>query len=209
MLLITRDQAIKVVTDHIQNKGLQKHCLAVGAAMRALYHHFYPSQGKVPTIVGERGTDADLWEIIGILHDADWEETKDVHDQHTRKTVEWVRSFSADLNPETMEIITRTILSHNYFNNGEPEPNNVREWALTCCDELTGIIVANALIMPSKKLADISVESVIKKMNSKSFAAAIDREGIRLCETKLNIPLPEFVGIVLKGMQSQSTILGL
>lgn len=195
MQTITRDQAIKLITDHIQNKGLQKHCLAVGAAMRALAEHFHE--------------DADLWEIIGILHDADWEETKDIHDQHTRKTVEWVKTFAAGQDPGTTETITRTILSHNYFNNGEPEPNNTREWALTCCDELTGIIVANALIMPSKKLADISVESVIKKMNSKSFAAAIDREGIRLCETKMNIPLPEFVGIVLKGMQSQATELGL
>jgi predicted hydrolase (HD superfamily) len=74
---------------------------------------------------------------------------------------------------------------------------------------LTGLIVATALILPSKKLADVTVESVIKKMGSKSFAAAIDREGIKMCEEKLGIKLEEFVGIVLKGMRASADSLGL
>ncbi len=194
-LPFTRQQAIQLVTEHITNKGLQKHCLAVGAAMRALAEHYHD--------------DADLWEIIGILHDADWEETKDAIDQHTRKTVQWVTDLAGDHEPETTAIIVRTILSHNYHKNGEPEPSNTREWALSCCDELTGIIVANALIMPSKKLADISPESVIKKMNTRSFAAAVDRSSILLCEEKLGVKLIDFVAIVLKGMQANSGELGL
>lgn len=194
-LPFTRQQAVEIVTTHITNPGLQKHCLAVGAAMRALAEYFHEH--------------ADLWEIIGILHDADWEETRDAVDQHTRKTVEWVTSLAGEKEPETTATIVRTILSHNYHNNGEPEPANNLEWSLSCSDELTGIIVANALIMPSKKLADVTPESVIKKMNSKSFAAAVDRSGIILCEEKLGITLYDFVTIVLRGMQQSAPELGL
>jgi len=194
-LPFTRSQALNLMKEHITNPGLQKHCLAVGTAMRALAEHFHD--------------DADLWEIIGILHDVDWEETKDAIDQHTRKTAQYIATLAGDRELETTATIVRTVLSHNYHNNGEPEPSNTREWALACCDELTGIIVANALIMPSKKLADISPESVIKKMNSKSFAAAVDRSGIILCEEKLGIKLYDFVSIVLRGMQRASTDLGL
>jgi predicted hydrolase (HD superfamily) len=194
-LPFTRAQTINLMNEHITNAGLRKHCLAVGAAMRALAEHFHD--------------DGDLWEIIGILHDADWEETKDAIDQHTRKTVQWINTLASGREPDTTAIIVRTILSHNYHNNGEPEPSNTREWALSCCDELTGIIVANALIMPSKRLADITPESVIKKMNTKSFAAAVDRSGIILCEEKLGMKLYDFVSMVLRGMQQQSSELGL
>jgi predicted hydrolase (HD superfamily) len=188
-LPLTRDQAILLMTSHITNKGLQKHCLAVGFAMKALAEHF-------------QAYDAPLWELAGILHDSDWEVTKDDHASHTRKTVEWIKQSARPEAKEETEILIRTILSHNCHNNGEPMPTNTREWSLYCCDELTGLIVATALIMPSKKLADVTAESVIKKMNSKNFAAAVDREGIRMCEEKLGISLPEFVSIVLKGMQT-------
>ncbi len=194
-LPFNRTQAVNLMNEHVTNTGLRKHCIAVGSAMRALAEHFHE--------------ETDLWEIIGILHDADWEETKDAVHVHTHKTVKWVEELAKGRDRQTTAIITRTILSHNYHNNGEPEPANTREWALACCDELTGIIVANALIMPSKKLADISPESVIKKMNTKSFAAAVDRSSILLCEEKLGIKLYDFVAIVLKGMQAQSEELGL
>ncbi len=196
ILPLTREQAIEIMTNHIANKGLQKHCLSVGYAMKALAEYFH-------------AVDAPLWELAGILHDSDWEVTKDDHARHTRKTVEWIRET---VNPETKietDLLIRTILSHNCHNNGEPMPTNQREWSLYCCDELTGLIVATTLIMPSKKLADVTAESVVKKMNSKNFAAAVDREGIRMCEEKLGIPLLEFVSIVLKGMQSGATELGL
>ncbi|MFO0704239.1 MAG: HD domain-containing protein [Patescibacteria group bacterium] len=184
------------MSSHIANKGLQKHCMSVGFAMKALAKHF-------------SAPDIDLWELAGILHDSDWEVTKDDHASHTRKTVEWIRSAANPDAKEETEVLVRTILSHNCHNNGEPMPTNNREWSLYCCDELTGLIVATTLIMPSKKLADVSPESVIKKMGSKNFAAAVDREGIKMCEEKLGIPLPEFVKIVLTGMQEGHIELGL
>lgn len=89
------------------------------------------------------------------------------------------------------------------------EPKSKMDWALYCCDELTGLIVATALVMPDKKLATVKVKSILKKMKDKSFAAAVDREQIKLCEEKLDIPLEEFVKIALEAMQGISKELGL
>ena len=193
---MTREQALTLMKSHVTVVGLQSHCIAVGSAMKALAEHF-------------KAQDSALWEIAGILHDADWEEMKDDVKNHTRRTVEWIRAHASPDKKGGTEILIRTILSHNCHHNDEPHPSNTREWSLYCCDELTGLIVATARVMPSKKLADVTVDSVIKKMNSKNFAAAVDREGIRLCEEKLGLTLPEFVGIVLKGMQTNAAELGL
>ena len=124
--------------------------------------------------------------------------------QHTLKTLTWLRGIGVEHN----ELID-AILTHAHHVTSYRQPESKLEWSLYCCDELTGLIVANALILPSKKLADVTVESVIKKMGSKSFAAAIDREGIKMCEEKLGIKLEEFVGIVLRGMQTSASTLGL
>ena len=158
--------------------------------MRGLAKHFYQ--------------DEDLWGVIGLLHDADWELTEPTPDQHTRKTVEWVKEAGED-----NEKIMRTILAHNHKLNKEPEPNNTIEWALYTCDELTGLIVATTLVRPDKKLSSVEVSSVMKKFNTKSFAAPVDREQIKLCEEKLGIKLEDFIGIILKSMQEIAPTLGL
>ena len=81
MLPFTREKAIEIMTSKVSNKGLQKHCLAVGFAMKALGNHF-------------AAEDTELWELAGILHDADWELMKDDVANHTRKTVEWIKEHS-------------------------------------------------------------------------------------------------------------------
>ena len=78
-----------------------------------------------------------------------------------------------------------------------------------CCDELTGLIVAVALVRPEKKLSFVTVENVLKKWPEKSFAKGVSREQISLCEEKLGIPLNQFIEIVLKSMQGISSELGL
>ncbi len=83
------------------------------------------------------------------------------------------------------------------------------EWALFCCDELTGLIVATTLVMPNKKLEEVTAEGVMSKFNSKSFAAAVDRDQISQCESELDIPIEEFVGIILDAMKSTAQELGL
>jgi predicted hydrolase (HD superfamily) len=83
------------------------------------------------------------------------------------------------------------------------------DWSITACDQLTGLIVACALVQPEKKLSILTVESVLKKFKMSAFAKGADRNAILQCETKLNIPLPEFIEIVLKSMQGISKDLGL
>jgi len=148
--------------------------------------------------------DEALWGIVGLLHDADWEECRETPAQHTLKTIEWLKGMGVHNN----ELID-AILTHAHHVTGYRVPETPLEWSLYCCDELTGLIVASTLVLPTKKIADLTVESVIKKMGSKSFAAAIDREGIKMCQEKLGIDLSAFVDIVLKGMQKEAGSLGL
>ncbi|MFZ2663861.1 MAG: hypothetical protein WAX66_00660 [Patescibacteria group bacterium] len=88
-------------------------------------------------------------------------------------------------------------------------PQTILEWTLECCDELTGFIVAVTLVMPNKKLVDVTVESIQKKFKQKEFARAVDRNQINQCEEKLGIKLEEFIRVSLLAMQKSSNLLGL
>jgi len=189
-LLITRSQAVEVVTSHIKNKNLIKHCLSVEASMKAL--------------AKKCGGDENMWGILGLLHDGDWEETQNDPKTHTLKMVEWLKKAGENNNE-----LLQALVSHNYVHTKTNPPETQMEWALYCCDDLTGLIVATSLITPDKKLASVTVESVMKKMKSKSFAANVSREQIMLCQEKLGIPLEEFVGIILHAMQEIHSELGL
>ena len=184
-MTLTRDQAIKLLNDHIQNENLRRHCLSVGVVMRALAKHFEAS--------------AEEWEILGIIHDSDWEETKDTPEKHTIVTLSRIDD------PR----FTHALQSHNTHFTHLAELEGNMEWSLECCDELTGFIVACTLVLPSRKIADLSVESVLKKFLKKEFAKAVSREQIAQCEEKLGIKLDDFVGIALSAMQSISSEIGL
>lgn len=145
------------------------------------------------------GGDPEVWEILGIIHDSDWEETKDAIEKHTVLTLQRVDD----------ERFVHALKSHNTRHTHLAELEGSMEWALECCDELTGFIVACTLVLPSKKIADLSVESVLKKFPKKEFAKAVDRSQIGLCEEKLGIKLPDFVQISLSAMQSISSQIGL
>ena len=188
--MITRRRAFELLNEKLPNKNLVRHCIAVEATMRALAKRF--------------NEDPELWGISGLLHDMDWEATRDDITKHTHKTVEWLAEIGQD-----DQLLTRTILSHNYKNVGVDEPENAREWSLYCCDELTGFIVACALILPTKKIADVKVDSVIKRFPQQRFAAGVHREQIMLCETKLGIPIVDFVTLTLTAMQGVSEDIGL
>ena len=187
---ISREQALALVKEKLSSPHLVKHSLAVEAAMKALARRL--------------GGDESRWGTVGLLHDVDWDHTKNAPDQHTRKTVEWLKELG-----HHDEELHRAILAHNHHHNGEGEPVTPMEWALYTCDELTGFIVAVTLILPSKKIADVKVESVLKKFPSKSFAAGVNRLQIQMCEEKLGIKLPDFVHLVLQSMQEIQTDLGL
>ncbi|HVZ11636.1 MAG TPA: HD domain-containing protein [Patescibacteria group bacterium] len=187
---MNREQAYKILTEHLKNKNLIKHCLACEAAMRGLCVHFDPDAST---------DEIEKWGITGLLHDADYEETADTPERHGLLITEQVK---------LPEDIGHAINSHN-FQNTKVDPISNLDWSITCCDQLTGLIVAATLISPSKKLADITPDFVLKRFGEKSFAKGADRTVIGLCEEKLDIKLPEFVEIVLYSMQKISQELGL
>ena len=208
---MTRDQALQILHDNMQSPNLRKHCYAVGAVMKALAQKL--------------GGNSETWEIAGLLHDADYEKSKDNIEQHTKMVVQWIDehelpSASSGSSTSSREI-KDAILAHGWgFIEGNLEPKNKMEWSLYCCDELTGFIISVTLIRPDppsheasegqgKKLKYVTVDNILKKWNKKDFAAGVHREQIELCEEKLGIPLKEFVEITLTAMQEIHTDLDL
>lgn len=181
-----KSEAERILEDWTKNKNLRKHAYAVEAAMRAY-----------ATIFGE---DPEKWGVVGLLHDFDYEKYPDLKD-HPFKGVEYLKEqgFSDEL--------TEAILAH------AEHTGTSRDTTLKKCiyavDELTGLIVAVALVRPSKKLADVKVRSVMKKWKEKAFAAGVDREIIERGADELGVELTELIETVLKAMQDISEKLGL
>lgn len=193
---MNRNEAYTLLTKYLKNKNLLKHSFAAEVSMKALYKRLTPV--KEQTEEGE-----EKWGITGLLHDADYEIAQETNQLGKHGLLLFVK----EPNP-VPEAIAHAIKSHNYQNT-KVMPESLMDWSITACDQLTGLIVAAALVLPDKKLSSLTPESVLKRMKSPSFAKGADRESIKLCESKLNIPLPEFVDITLSAMQSISTELGL
>jgi predicted hydrolase (HD superfamily) len=189
---MTRDEAYKILTDLVKNKNLIKHHLACEAAMKSLYKRL----AVKPTPVEEIN-----WGLVGLLHDADYELCRDHPEKHTLILEEKIGHL---LDPKLMYAIK----SHNFANNGF-KPQSFLDWSIYCADELTGLIIAAALVHPEKKLAPLTVEFIMNRFNSASFAKGASRDQVRMCEAELNIPLNEFVGIILSAMQEISAELEL
>jgi predicted hydrolase (HD superfamily) len=187
---MTKQQAFDLLHTHMQNTNLRRHCYAVGAVMRSL--------------AVKSGGNPDEWEILGILHDADWEETKDAPDTHTMRTLAWLKDLNITEGP-----IVHALQSHNTKFTHLAQVEGKMEWSLETCDELTGFIVAVALVRPDKKLETVNVHSIMKKWKTKEFAKAVSREQIAQCEEKLGIPLSEYIQLALSAMQSIHGELGL
>lgn len=188
---MTREEAYKLVTEKTPNKNLVRHMVAVEACMKAL--------------AGKLDGDPEVWGLAGLLHDVDYESVKDNEPtkNHIKVAMEWLEGTNVP------EEVLRAIRAHGWkFVEGAPEPAMPMEWALYTCDELTGFIVAVALVKGGK-LSDVTVESVMKKWPQKAFAAGVHREQIELCGEKLNIKLPEFIGICLEAMMGIREELGL
>lgn len=186
---MTREQALELLHANMQNPNLRKHCYAVEAVMRALARKF--------------GEDEDVWGIAGLLHDADYEQTKESPKDHTHTVIGWLKEH--DVDPR----INEAILSHGWgFVEGNAQPKNNMEWSLYTCDELTGFITAVALVK-GRTLDNVDVASILKKFPKKDFAAGVHRGQIKMCEEKLGIPLEEFIEIALEAMKGIRTELEL
>lgn len=187
-----RDEAYKILTEYISNQNLIKHHLACEVVMKALCVRLSPDADS---------SEQEKWGIVGFLHDADYELTKDTPEKHGLVLEEKV----GDKVPKD---IMRAIQSHNGDRNGVV-PQTPMEWGIYTCDELTGLIVAAALVHPDKKLNSLTVDFIQNRMKEPSFARGANREMIKKCEEKLEIPLNEFIDINLKAMQTISKDLGL
>ena len=184
---MTRQQALEIVRENVANRNLVKHMIAVGAAMKNL--------------AKKLGGDPTKWEIAGILHDIDYDKTVNNFEQHGILSYKMLVDMGVD---EDVASAVRAHPAHPEF-----MPKNEFEWSLHIVDPLTGLIVAAALMHPSKKIANIDADFVLRRFKEKRFAAGANREQIKLCEEKLKIPLREFIDITLKAMQSVADELGL
>jgi putative nucleotidyltransferase with HDIG domain len=183
---MNREQAWELLNEYTTKNGLIKHALAVEAAMRAY--------------AGRYGEDETAWGIVGLLHDFDYERYPSL-DDHPMKGVEILRSKGLP-----QEWIT-AVAGHARHTGVKRE--SLMAKALFAVDELTGFVVAVALVRPSKKIADVKVTSVKKKMKDRAFAANVSREDIAQGAQELGVDLDEHIGFVINAMQGISDRLGL
>ncbi len=185
-MAISREQAWELLTEYTTKQGLIKHALAVEAAMRDYAEKY--------------GEDVELWGIVGLIHDFDYERYPSLED-HPFKGVEILKERGYP--PEW----TTAILGHGNHT-GVPREDSMAK-ALFAVDELTGFIVAVTLVRPSKKIADVKTSSVKKKMKDKAFAAAVNRDDIRQGAEELGVPLDEHISTVIGAMQKIADEIGL
>ena len=182
----SKDEAQLILGEWTSNENLKKHAYAVEASMRAYAERFHE--------------DLELWGVVGLLHDFDYERYPDLKD-HPFKGAEYLREkgYAADL--------TDAILAH--AEHTEVLRDTQMKKTIYAVDELTGLIVAVALTRPSKKISDVTVDAIMKKWKEKSFAAGVDRKMVEKGAEELGIPLREHVQVVLVAMQSIADKLGL
>jgi len=184
-----RAQAWALVTEYTTQPHLIRHMLAVEAAMRAYAERF--------------GENAELWGLVGLLHDFDYERYPDI-------SVEGHPVVGARLLGELgcSEAVTHAILAHASEVTGV-QPETRLEQTLVAVDELTGFLVAVALVRPSKSILDVEIKSVKKKWKTREFAAAVNRQEIEHAAAELQVPLDEHIQIVLDAMKDRAGDLGL
>ncbi len=181
-----KQEALKFVEEKVTNRNLVKHMLATEAVMRALARKF--------------GEDEDKWGIAGLLHDIDYDKTKDDPKKHSLVGGEMLKEKGLD------EEIVHAVKAHNDVHGIERK--TLMDKALYSTDPLTGLIVAAALIHPEKKLSAIDARFVLNRYNENSFARGANRGQIAKC-SELGLSLEEFIEIGLKAMQEIADDLGL
>ena len=194
-----RIQAKALLEQYIKDSVTRMHSQESEAIMRALARHF--------------GEDEEMWGIIGLLHDIDWEETKTNTKLHCIRCVDILKQNGVG------EDIIEIIQSHGYSQGfgdkycGPPElkwkeRQGKIQHALAAAETVTGLIIATTLVQPDKKLASVKAKSLMKKFKNKAFAANCKREIIAECE-QIGLPLEEFLQISLTALQNIHKELGL
>jgi len=182
----SREEAFSLLKEYNKNEGLIKHAVAVEAVMR------YCAR--------KRGEDEEKWGVIGLVHDLDYEQFPE---QHCQKTEEILtsRNWPAEY--------IRAVVSHGWGICTDVEPQSELEKALYAVDELVGLVVATALVRPSRSVMDMKVKSVKKKWKDKSFAAGVNRDVIAKGAEMLGVELGELIEDVIMGMRDVADDIGL
>jgi len=180
-----RDEALSLVKQHLKNKNLIKHSLAVEACMRAMADHL--------------GEDVEKWGLAGVLHDLDYEVTEKSPERHTQETLKILEPYALD--PD----IIHAIQAHA----GMIPCQKPMEWVIFAVDPLTGLIIAATLMHPDRKLASIDLEFVKRRYKEKSFARGARREDIEQIRMVEGMDLDGFIALCIGAMQGIYTDLGL
>lgn len=176
--MISHEEAMELLSHYLQDEKLHFHSYAVEAIMKQL--------------ANKLGNDEELWSLIGLLHDLDFEYTQNNPEKHTKITSE----ILSGLIPE---IGINAIQGHNYIHT-DYLPTSELDKALLAADAVSGLIIAAALVMPNKKLCEVKDKTLQKKYADSSFAKGCDRYRIAMCED-IGIPLEEFLQLSLTALQ--------
>lgn len=182
----TREEAWAILTDHVKSPGLISHALAVEAVMRH--------------VARKKSADEELWGIIGLVHDVDYEEHPEEHLRHAPEILRrhwWPEEY------------IRAVASHGWGLFTDIPPVTELEKTLFAIDELTGLVAAAALVRPSRSVLDLPVKSVLKKWKDKTFAAGVDRKVIEKGAALMEVPLEELIADTIEGMKTIAETIGL
>ncbi|WP_024822790.1 MULTISPECIES: HDIG domain-containing metalloprotein [Aminobacterium] len=186
---VSREEAMNVLREYNKDESHIKHALAVEAAMRYF----------------ARKADADMekWGVVGLLHDIDWERTQDTPERHTHEGALWLEAKGYP------EDIVRAVKAHGWGMVSDVKPVSLMEKTLYAVDELTGLVIAAALVRPSKSLQDLTVKSVKKKWKDKAFARGVNRDVILKGAEMLDVVIDELIDGVISALQPIEEELGL
>lgn len=179
-----REEALTLVRDKAEKETTVRHLITVEGVMRRLARHF--------------GEDEERWGLAGLFHDIDQDQTHHDLSKHAFLGAEWLREAGVD------EEIINAVLAHAHAEHRR----DLMSRAIVNADAVTGFLVACALVRPDKA-EGMKVSSCKKKLKDKSFAAGVEREDIYGCEDNIGLPLDEFLGLGIEGLQSVAEEVGL
>lgn len=182
-------KARELLHEWVKSESLRKHCEAVSACLRH--------------VARRDGEDEDLWGAVGLLHDMDFEKHPNLElapDGHPFVGVAYLGDNGWG------QTVCRAILSHADYSGVEPE--SALEQTLCAVDELSGFVIAVALVRPDKSIHNVEVKSVRKKLKDKAFAAKVNREEIARGAERLGVPIDDMIAEVIVALRAESDRLG-
>ena len=165
------------------------------------YRHLVSVEGVMRALAGRfPGSDAEAWALAGLFHDLDQDQTGAGEDtsQHARLAAGWLREAGVD------ERIVNAVLAHAY----EEYRTDLMSKAVVHADAVAGLLVASALVRP-ERATGMKVSSVKKKLKERAFAPGVNREEVTSVEASIGVPLDEFIGICVEGLQQVAPDIGL